>query len=366
MFQERIWAEISREAILHNLNKVKEKASRSAVMAVLKTNAYGHGAAEVAALLEEKVDFIGVNFSEEAIALRENGIRKNILLLFPEFTEEDVVHFDLTPTIESVEGLFKLITIAKENGRKIPFHLRLNTGMHPYGLQQEYFQEVINLIKDNAEHILLEGIYSHFASTVKDNAYFVGKQNLVFHEMVGAFKHELGQIKYIHIASSDATVNFKSSQYSMVRIGSLLFGTLKGEEVEGFKKVLTVKAKVSDIRNMDKGGTAYLGHNHPIELYKQVRYGIVTAGLSDGLALSGEHAIPSIKKGSGKIFKGMFKQKKAFMTHTGKPLFLLGEPDAHHSFVDLSDDSTVNAGDSVELNIPSHFLRESVHRKYID
>lgn len=366
MFQERIWAEISREAILHNINKIKGKANRSAIMAVLKANAYGYGAAEMAGLIEDEVDFFGVNFSEEAVNLRENGVRKNILLFFPDFSKEDIIHFDLTPSIESVEGLVKLIAVSKEHGRKIPFHLRLNTGMYPFGLQQEYFQEVINLIKENGEHIHLEGVYSQFAATVKDNAYFVGKQNLVFHDLVGIFERELGQIKYIHIAGSDATLNFTSSHYNMVRIGNLLFGTVNGQVVDGYKNAMSVKAKISDIRTIDKGETAYLGHNHQLELYKPVRYGIVTAGLSDGLTLSGEQVMPSIKKESGKIVKGLFKQKKSYITHGDKPLYLLGEPAAHHTFVDLSENETAGLGDVVELKIPSQFLRESVLKKYID
>lgn len=352
MLENKLWLEVDGKAILHNISLIKDKVKKAKIMAVLHSNAYGHGGVEVAKIIFDEVDSFGVSFPDEGILLRKNGITKPILLLSPYFNEEAVIHHGLTPTADKIKDLEELVFLAKRHNRRLSFQLLLNTGMNRFGVNKEDYTSIISYIQENLKYLHLEGVYSEFAATVQTNAYFVGKQNIEFEKSLHNFTEKFDNLKNFHISDSDVAMHFGSSHFNMVRIGGGLFGQLEDAEKLGFQKTFKLKAKVLDIRLIKKGENAYLGKDFPIEGHKNRKVGILAIGTFDGFSPTKEKKI-------------VWGKGKSPITKDGSPLKLIGHVSSQFTFIDLTSNEDIQVGDVVEIDMPSSLVRESIPRFYI-
>src|SRR4051794_10325762 len=167
-------AEVSAQALRHNLDAARTLAHPAEVMAVVKANAYGHGAVQVARVLEEcGVAMLGVALVEEGVELRNSGVKTPILVMGGSYEGgyDLLVEHRLTPTLFRREHLVGLTDAARKAGRSTSAHLKLDTGMSRLGVQRDELPEFLTLLRAARGTIELDGFLSHFANAdVKDDA----------------------------------------------------------------------------------------------------------------------------------------------------------------------------------------------------
>ena len=284
----RCWAEISLSAIGHNIEEVRKRLAPGVrLLAVIKADAYGHGAVRVGKYLEDRVDYFAVATLEEALELRENGIRLPILILG--YTSpsqyEDLVAFDITQTIYSRETAELLDREAANQGKKAGIHIALDTGMTRIGFQvTEEDADVIAAI-GRLPHLKMEGLFTHFAcADQKDKTYCSGQLEK-FNRMVRMLEEREVEIPLKHVCNSAGIMEFDDFRYDMVRSGIVTYGLYPSEEVRKERldliPALEWKSRVIHVKEVGNGlgvsyGATYVTHEG------RTRIATVSAGYADG------------------------------------------------------------------------------------
>lgn len=280
------WLEIDLGAIRDNLRVIRDRISDSQIMAIIKSNAYGHGLVPVAEFLQsQKIGWFGVTSFEEAIELQEAGlpaqagIDANILIL--SYVEpknlEKAVNNDFRLTVYDRQQISYLEVVAKNTGKKPKIHLKIETGLNRLGLSIE---EATKIIKNLPWVITLEGVMTHLAASDEDNGYTKSqlKQFDQFMQSLGA-----GAPKVIrHAANSGAIFNpdVKVGALDMVRPGIALFGYLATSAQKDLKPALTWKARIISIKNVKKGETVGYGRIH--KMARDGKVAVVSVGYAEG------------------------------------------------------------------------------------
>lgn len=284
----RCWAEISLSAIGHNIEEVRKRLAPGVrLLAVIKADAYGHGAVRVGKYLEDRVNYFAVATLEEAVELRENGIRLPILILG--YTSpsqyEDLVAFDITQTIYSRETAELLDREAANQGKKAGIHIALDTGMTRIGFQvTEEDADVIAAI-GRLPHLKMEGLFTHFAcADQKDKTYCSGQLEK-FNRMVRMLEERKVEIPLKHVCNSAGIMEFDDFRYDMVRSGIVTYGLYPSEEVRKERldliPALEWKSRVIHVKEVGNGlgvsyGATYVTHEG------RTRIATVSAGYADG------------------------------------------------------------------------------------
>ena len=284
----RCWAEISLSAIGHNIEEVRKRLAPGVrLLAVIKADAYGHGAVRVGKYLEDRVDYFAVATLEEAVELRENGIRLPILILG--YTSpsqyEDLVAFDITQTIYSRETAELLNREAANQGKRAGIHIALDTGMTRIGFQvTEEDADVIAAI-GRLPHLKMEGLFTHFAcADQKDKTYCSGQLEK-FNRMVRMLEEREVEIPLKHVCNSAGIMEFDDFRYDMVRSGIVTYGLYPSEEVRKERldliPALEWKSRVIHVKEVGNGlgvsyGATYVTHEG------RTRIATVSAGYADG------------------------------------------------------------------------------------
>ncbi len=217
-------AEINLSAIAYNLQSVRKIVKNRPVIAVVKADAYGHGAVEVSKkLFEENVSFLAVAFTGEAIELREAGIKSPIIVLFDTGNIKEVFDFKLIPAIYNVDTASSLSAEAKRRNIIIKVHVKIDTGMGRLGLSGNHI--VNDLIKiSEMEGIELSGLLSHFSEAdLSDRSYAV-LQLKRFNKTRETISKILKRKIFSHIANSAAVLTFEDAHLDAVRPGLMLYG----------------------------------------------------------------------------------------------------------------------------------------------
>lgn len=221
------WVSISTTSFAHNVREMKRRAGRRvAVMAVLKADAYGHGAGRLAPVaLKAGAEAIGVSSLEEGITLRQSGVLAPILILgglYPFKNFSEAVKARLTPTIASFEAARHLFKISKMLDRPIAFHLKVDTGMGRIGVSPEGAVSLLDWISRRPS-LRLAGLYSHLA-TADDNGSFARLQIRRFKKVARAANDLEIKPILLHLANSAGALRFKGSHFNLIRPGLALYG----------------------------------------------------------------------------------------------------------------------------------------------
>jgi alanine racemase len=256
-------------------------------MAVIKANAYGHGAVETATALARKgITRVAVVSVDEGIALRMAGITASILVLGPLFAEQihDLVDHRLTPVVSEPALLLRLAETAAALNQSYPVHLKVETGMGRLGLTQT---ELVTLIASRAfpASLRLEGLMTHLADA--DGAMTdVTEQQLVrFNQAIDTVKACGLRIPLVHAANSGGAVRFPQAQFSLVRPGIMLYGyhTLPSSvAAPDLKPVLQLRTTVAQIRTIQPGDT--VSYNGTFTARRPTRIAILPIGYADGFS----------------------------------------------------------------------------------
>ena len=289
------WAEVDLSALRHNFRILSEHVSPKAlVCAVVKCDAYGHGALECAQALEaEGAKWFGVTNPSEGLVLRNGGIEGRILLLsgFWQGEEDTVLEHDLTPAVWTEGHLQWLDAAARHRGRsKVPVHLKIDTGMSRLGVR---WNELPTLLPKlfHARRLSTEGVWSHLASSEVVDAFDAQAQIASFEQALTYLADEGVKWKYRHLANSAAVASRPSTWYDMVRPGLLLYGHClplshtnhSQPDVHlqlDLKPVLSWKTRVVDVRRVPAGQG--VGYGSTFTTRKPSLLATIPVGYGDG------------------------------------------------------------------------------------
>lgn len=356
-----VWAEISLGALTHNLRLIRKQiGAKRKILAVVKADAYGHGAPAVAkALARAGADWFGVTCSAEGTELREAGIRQPILLMTGSWPgeERDILRYRLTPTVHRMEQLRPLERAAarsRTGGRlRLGFHLKIDTGMNRLGIAPGQIAEFASTLAD-CPHLALAGTYSHFASGEDFSSGQTEEQEKIFAAALTRLRAAGVAPGLVHLANSAGVVSRPSSWWDMVRPGAILYGyhqnyapperRAEAERLMPLQPALSLRARIISLREVPAG--AGVGYGAQFVTSRPSRIAVLSAGYADGVVrkLSGRGRV--LVHGQAAPLVGVISMDLAMADVTGI------------STAQVGDIATVFGADGGARLCPSQVARE--------
>ncbi len=332
-------AEINLSAIAHNLQTVKNLVKDRPVIAVVKADAYGHGAVEVSkSLLKEGISCLAVAFTNEALELRNASIKAPIIVLFDKREIKDFFKWNLIPVIHNMDTAIYLNEEAKKQRKRIKVHVKIDTGMGRLGLcGKDVIHDLIKIGKMSG--IELEGILSHFSEADLFDRTYADIQLKRFRKICKTVSNTLKKNLFIHIANSAAVISYKDAYLDAVRPGIMLYGyspisrrydsqIRNGEHImHGLIPAMTVKTNILYIRKVPRGTPISYGRTFITK--RDSKIGIVPVGYADG-------------------YNRLFSNN-ADMLVRGKRVPVIGRVCMDLTMIDLTDVKNVLEGDEVVI-----------------
>ncbi|CAM4440688.1 bifunctional UDP-N-acetylmuramoyl-tripeptide:D-alanyl-D-alanine ligase/alanine racemase [Flavobacterium terrigena] len=278
--------EINLDALTSNYNFYKKRLKNSTkIMVMVKAFGYGNGGYEIAKQLAHlKTDYLGVAFADEGIALRKAGITTPIMVLNPEISSyKSMIAYHLEPEMYNISGLTSFIDLAKEkNLNAYPIHLKIDTGMHRLGFEEENVSELISLLQHN-NFVKVASIFSHLAATDNlDFKDFTLQQIQLFESISNQISTTLNIQPIRHILNTSGIFNFSEYQYEMVRLGIGIYGVGNSEdEQNSLQNVSTLKSIISQIRTVEANDS--IGYSRKFMVKKEMRIATIPIGYADGI-----------------------------------------------------------------------------------
>jgi len=311
----RIWAEIDITSLKHNYRQAARLSGNKKVYAVIKANAYGHGAAQCAeALISEGCRSFAVASCEEAIKLAESGIDAEILIMgaIPAERAAEMAEKNISITIVSL-GHAKQISAAM-SGKSINAHFKVDTGMARLGFGCEGAVEGI-VAAANLPGIQAKGVFSHFAAaSIAEEREFTLSQYEQFVYICASLKRAGLESLTRHCSSSDAIIGLQTSIDNAIRPGIMLYG-YSSFDIAPLKPVMSLRAVVAQTKIVKKGES--VSYNRAWRAPEDSKIAVVCAGYADGLLRSGSSRIEMIVEGQRAQQVGTICMDMAMIDITG-------------------------------------------------
>lgn len=327
------WLEINLSHITENTRVIKNFLGMDiTLLAVIKSNAYGHGLVKSAqAAIAGGAEYLGIISVGEGEKLRKAGIEAPILLLGPVVDEEidQAIKLGLTMMIYSVESGQKISKRALALKKRVKIHLKVDTGMSRFGIFPWEVIPAVNNLK-RMPKLDLEGIYSHFSQAENRNRTATFKQLGTFQEALNALSAEKILPKYRHIANSAAALSMKSTHFNMVRIGITLYGMFPTPELKNFfdlKPALEFKTRIAQLKRFNGGEKVSYG-------------GVFTVQGPSSIAVLPVGYAAGVPRGLSNLGKVLVK---------GQRCPIIGNICMEQVMVNVSDVAEVKEGDEVIL-----------------
>jgi alanine racemase len=287
----RSYALVSREQIARNFRSVREVAGPGiAVAGVVKADAYGHGAREVArVLIAEGAPWLAVSSVEEGVHLREDGIQPAGILVMGGFLLYEagaLIEFNLTPAVHSIEQMKQLHEFGRSQSRPIGYHLKIDSGMGRLGTRAGAAEILAAL--EATPYARLEGLMTHFASAADFTTSQTEEQEAYFQKLCADLRRGGFDPPNLHASSTNAIgYGLRECWHGMVRAGHALYGYVSPPRGKGppqllnVKPALTWKAKLLAVKDIPEG--ARVGYGGSFRAPQPMRIGILAAGYADGV-----------------------------------------------------------------------------------
>jgi alanine racemase len=285
----RVQANVDLNAIWHNLSEIRSKiSSNTKLMAIIKADAYGHGAVPLAKSIgtSDLIDYYGVAIIEEAVELRESGIDKPILILgYTPIEQYDlVVAYDVAQTVFQYEMAEALSLEAKKQGKIAKIHIKIDTGMNRIGFTDSL--KSIDEIKRIAalENIAMEGLFSHFACADEADKTSANNQLERYIKFINILEQEQIQIPMKHIANSAGIIEFPEAYFNMVRCGIVTYGIYPSDQVnkQDIKLIPAMELKTHVIYVKDVEAGVGVSYGAAYVTKKKTRIATIPVGYADG------------------------------------------------------------------------------------
>lgn len=288
-FAKRTWAEINLDAVVSNYFEIKKVVGKeNKICCVIKANAYGHGAVELAKIYERLgCDYFAVSNADEALDIRRNGIKTPILILGytdPEFVNI-LVENQITQTIYSYDYANQLLNYLS-NGKILKIHIKIDTGMNRIGFKSNLESDLkaaLDLCNDRRFDI--EGIFTHLCCSDEGNSgkAFTESQIKAFDDSINYFKENGVSFKICHCSNSAGIIDYNSLKYDMVRAGIILYGLMPSSNTVNkisLKNVMTLKSVISHLKMIDADESVSYGRTYVSN--KKMKIATIPIGYADG------------------------------------------------------------------------------------
>ncbi len=331
-FHRPTCAEIDLGAVKYNYSEIKKLVgSKTKVMAVVKANAYGHGILEVAKTLSGiDVDYFGVATVDEALNLRRNNIRTPILVLGCVTKEEirPMVENDITITLGNDDLIPLIDKVSLNLKKKAKAHIKIDTGMGRIGV---WHREAVGFIRtiSKTSSIVLEGIYTHFASAGHDN-FFTNYQLESFEEIINESAQIGIDIPLKHVANSIGVIDIPRSHFNLVRPGIIIYGMYPKRHfvnIVKLKPAMSLKTKIVFLKDTPAGRSISYGRTYITQ--KPTKVATLPIGYADGY--------------------GRILSNKAEVLVRGKRAKVIGKVTMDQTMIDVGHIKEVQIGDEVVL-----------------
>ena len=336
---KRTWAEINLDSLIYNYKTIREYIGGSVkFLGVVKADSYGHGAVEVSKALEGAgADYLAVSSIDEAMELRENGIKMPILILghTPREQVGKLIDYDITQAVTCKAKALEYSEEAVKHNGTLKVHIKVDTGMSRLGFlcDGEFFDTGVDGICEAVKlpRLLPEGIFTHFAVAdeegEREDAY-TKHQFELFKKVCDAVEEKAGiKFEIRHCANTGATVRFKETHLEMVRPGLLLYGYGEYAHRLKLKPVMTLKTCVSTVKVYPED--TYISYGGIFKTDKKTRVGVLPYGYADG------------------FFRSL-SNKCSLYTDAGKA-GQLGKICMDMCMIDLTDKPNVDVGSEIEI-----------------
>lgn len=332
----RVYAKIDLDAVAWNMEQMKKNLKEGTEMvAVIKTDGYGHGAVQVASMLES-YDYVwgyAVATLDEAVVLRAAEIQKPILVLGCIFPDQywEMLKYEIRMNVYTKEMAEAISALAVEKGEQAYVHIKLDTGMARLGFSAE--ESSIEEIKEIAElpNLVLEGVFTHFAKADEEDKTFTMMQLEKFEWMTQRLEEEGVTFPYVHASNSAGIIDVRRADYNLVRAGIAIYGLYPSEEVDKekvqLKPALSLKSHIAFVKDIPAGTPVSYGGDFVSE--HQMRIATIPIGYGDGYPRS----LSDI----------------GYVLIRGKKAPIIGRICMDQFMVDVSDIPEVKFGDKVTL-----------------
>ncbi len=320
--------------IEHNIDEVKKRVPQGTkIVAVVKADAYGHGAVAVARKLHEKVDFFAVAEIDEAVELREAGVTKGILILGYTSAKEAplLVQYDVSQAVYTFDMAKAVSDAAVSTGKTANIHIAADTGMTRIGYRysSESIEEIVRISR--LPGIRIEGLFTHFSCADMTDRAYSNMQAELFSKFVSDLKKNNVEPEYIHICNSAGIMEYSNEYYNMVRSGIVTYGLWPSDEVDkttlDIKPALSWKTHVVNVKEVPENTAVSYGATYVTD--KKTKIATVSVGYADGYPRS-------------------LSSKARVLIH-GQSAKVIGRVCMDQMMVDVTDIDNVNIEDEVTL-----------------
>jgi alanine racemase len=309
------WVEIDLDAIATNTRRVTEIIGPEvALMAVLKADAYGHGAIKVArTVLNNGASMLGVASLSEAGILRDAGISAPVLILgyTPAWQAREAILRDARVTIYDLDIARALDRAAADLDTTVRVHVKVDTGMGRLGLLPEQVGPFLEGLRDLG-HLEIEGLFTHFSVADSGDKAYTLEQLATFRKVLARLKESGGLPRYIHAANSAGTLSVPEARFNLVRVGIALYGMDPSPEEPlptGFEPALSWKSTVAQVKALPPGSS--IGYGRTYVTRGEQRIAIIPVGYADGFRRAPQHWGEVLVKGQRAPIVGRISMDQA-------------------------------------------------------
>ena len=329
-----VWAEVNLDNIINNINEIKKNINAEEIIAVVKANAYGHGAVDVApVLIENGADRLAVAMLSEALELREAGIKVPILILG--YTDvafsEMLINNDIEQTVYSLDYAKELSKKAEALGKVAKIHIAVDTGMGRIGFlpNEKSVEEVVEISK--LSNLRITGIFTHFSNADEQDKSYAHNQIEKFNSFINEIEKREVNLGLKHISNSASIIDIEDAHYNAIRPGIILYGYYPSDYINKDKlklmPALSLKCQVIHVKELPKG--EYIGYGRKFRTERDSVIATLPIGYADG------------------YIRGLYE--KAHVIINGKLAPVVGKICMDQCMIDVTDVGPVKVGDEVVL-----------------
>ncbi|CUP03107.1 MULTISPECIES: alanine racemase [Clostridium] len=329
-----VWAEVNLDNIINNIKEIKKNINGEEIIAVVKANAYGHGAVDVApVLIENGADRLAVAMLSEALELREAGIKVPILILG--YTDvafsEMLINNDIEQTVYSLDYAKELSKKAEALGKVAKIHIAVDTGMGRIGFlpNEKSVEEVVEISK--LSNLRITGIFTHFSNADEQDKSYAHNQIEKFNSFINEIEKREVNLGLKHISNSASIIDIEDAHYNAIRPGIILYGYYPSDYINKDKlklmPALSLKCQVIHVKELPKG--EYIGYGRKFRTERDSVIATLPIGYADGYV------------------RGLYE--KAHVIINGKLAPVVGKICMDQCMVDVTDIGPVKVGDEVVL-----------------